>query len=301
MTPSLRLFPEQASALAAGVDALALATIALEVLFLVLFLFGATLWRHRAPRGFPSSLMAGWSLFAAAGVIALAAWSERISKTAARAEPAFEIELVAKQWAWKIRHGQGRREINELHLPLGYPVRLRLTSEDAPHLLALPAFRLKQVAEPARWTSLEFVPTRPGEFELLCAGRCGPYCSKMRGVVLVMETRDYLAWVRGEVPGESPLELGKRLYGSLQCDSCHRPDGAGRGPSLGGLFGSTVMLREGGTVLAGDEYLRESILNPGAKVVAGYEPLMPSFQGRLSESQLQALLAFLKTLEGGPR
>lgn len=301
MTPSLRLFPEQASALAAGVDALALAAIALEFLLLVLILIGAVAWRRRAPGGFPRTLTGGWLLLAAGGVIALAAWSERVSRTAARAEPVFEIELVAKQWAWKIQHGQSRREINELHLPLGYPVRLKLASEDVPHLLALPAFRLKQVAEPARWTSLEFVPTLQGEFELLCAGRCGPYCSKMRGLVIVMETRDYLAWVRGEIPGEGPLELGKRLYGSLQCESCHRPDGAGRGPSLAGLFGSTVTLREGGAVTAGDDYLRESILDPNAKVVAGYEPLMPSFQGRLNESQLQALLAFLKTLEGGSR
>jgi cytochrome c oxidase subunit 2 len=213
--------------------------------------------------------------------------------------PPVEIQVVAKQWAWKFQHLQGRREINELHVPVGYPVELRMTSEDVPHALAIPAFRLKQFLFRGRETRLTFVAKRKGEFDFLCAARCGAYNSKMRGKVIVMEMRDYLQWARGEVPGESTLATGRRLYASLKCETCHRPDGAGRGPGLGAVFGRTVTLRDGRTVLADEEYVRESILDPSAKVVIGYEPVMPSFQGQLSEGQVRALLTFLKTLEGG--
>jgi len=231
----------------------------------------------------------------------LAVWSARLGQGAPPEEPPIEIDVVARQWIWKVQHPEGRRELNELHLPLGYPVRLKLTSEDVPHALAIPALRVKKVVVSGRETALELTARRAGEFALFCAARCGPHNATMRGRVVITDVRSYLQWARGEVPGESAAEAGRRLFVSLGCETCHRPDGAGRGPALAGLFGRSTNLRQGATVTADEDYLRESIREPDAKVVAGYEPVMPSFAGQLSDSQLNALVAYLRTLDGGTR
>lgn len=285
---------------AAQVDALALGVTLVTAGFGGLALWAA---RRRVPVSEKGLRAAAWAWVAGAvsTVSLLAIGSVRLERGGRLEGPAVEIEVVGRQWVWKVQHPGGRRELNELHLPLGYPVRLRMSSEDVPHALAIPAFRLKRFLFAGQETALELKASRKGEFAFYCAAGCGPHNRAMRGTLVVMDLREYLQWARGEVPGESAVEAGRRLYANLKCENCHRPDGAGRGPALAGLIGRTVTLREGTTVTADEEYVLESIREPDAKVVAGYEPLMPSFGGQLGENQMNALVAYLKTLEGGPR
>ena len=284
----------------AQVDALALAVTLLTAALGLLTVWAA----RRRTASSPALLRAaavGWSAAAVVFIALLAAWAASLGRGMRPEAPPIEIDVVARQWMWKVQHPEGRRELNELHLPLGYPVRLKLTSEDVPHALAIPAFRVKKFLFAGRETVLDLTAQRAGEFALFCAARCGPHNAAMQGKVVVTDVRSYLQWARGEVPGESAAEAGRRLFVSLGCENCHRPDGAGRGPSLAGLLGRTVNLREGATLTADEDYVRESIRAPDAKVVAGYEPVMPSFAGQLSDSQLNALVAYLRTLEGGSR
>jgi cytochrome c oxidase subunit 2 len=214
---------------------------------------------------------------------------------------AIEVSVLGQQWMWKFQHPEGRQEINELHVSLGRPVRLSLTSRDVSHTLSIPAFRLKTRIPPGRSAWAWFQATRAGQYHLFCAEYCGARHSQMQGAVIVMDPRAYQQWVSGETEGASPASLGQRFLAELKCDACHRPDGAGRGPSLEGLFGRTVTLRDGRTLVADEAYVRESILNPGAKLVANFEPVMPAFQGQLTEEQLLRILAYLQTLQGsGP-
>ncbi len=284
----------------ARVDTLALAMTLATAGFGLLALWALRRRRPLAPRRLRVMAVA-WVVAAVLVLASFALGSYLVARGAPHAEPAIEIDVVARQWMWKVQHPEGRRELNELHLPLGYPVRLRMSSEDVPHALSIPALRVKKFMFVGRETALELKTQQKGQFVLYCAARCGPHNRAMRGTVVVMDLREYLQWARGEVPGESLLEAGRRLYLNLKCENCHRPDGAGRGPALAGLIGRTVTLREGTTLTADEDYVLESIREPDAKVVAGYEPVMPSFAGQLSESQLNALLQYLKTLEGGPR
>jgi len=213
-------------------------------------------------------------------------------------DDAMEINIVGKQWMWKIQHPEGQREINELHVPVGRPVKLIMTSEDVIHSFFVPAFRIKMDVLPGRYTTAWFEATQTGEFHLFCAEYCGNEHSKMIGKVVVLDPPAYERWIGGEGQGESLAELGERRFEELRCVNCHPPGSGDRGPSLVGLFGSTVPLEGGGTAVADEEYFRESVLNPRAKVVAGFRPVMPTFQGQISEEQLLELIAYVRTLEG---
>jgi len=214
-------------------------------------------------------------------------------------DEAMEIRVLGMQWMWKFQHPEGRQEINELHVPLGRPVRLTMSSQDVGHTLSIPAFRLKARILPGRSASAWFQATRAGQYHLFCVEYCGARHSGMRGTVIVMDPRAYQHWMSGETEGASPTSLGVRLFADLKCGTCHRADGAGRGPALEGLLGRTVTLRDGSTIIADEAYIRESILNPGAKQVANFEPVMPAFQGQLTEEQVLRILAYLETLEAG--
>jgi cytochrome c oxidase subunit 2 len=231
-------------------------------------------------------------------------WGASLYFTNSRApEGAMELHVVGKQWMWKIQHPEGPREINELHVPTGQAVRLIMTSEDVIHSFYIPAFRIKMDVLPGRYTTAWFEATQIGEYHLFCAEYCGNEHSRMVGKVVVMDPVDYERWVSGEGAGESMAARGARLFTEMRCDTCHQPEGTGRGPSLEGIFGSVVALENGQSVEADESYLRESILNPGAKVVAGFQPVMPTFQGQVNEEQLLQIIAYLKTLgrqEEGP-
>ena len=206
-----------------------------------------------------------------------------------------EIYTVAKQWMWKFEHTEGQREINELHVPVGRDVKMIMTSQDVIHSFFVPAFRIKQDVLPGRYTVAWFRATKPGTYHLFCAEYCGTQHSGMIGSVVVMEPAQYEAWMSGASTG--PLSAsGEKIFAELGCATCHRTDVQGRGPNLQGLFGKQVQLQDGRTLTADENYIRESILDPGAKIANGYKPVMPTFQGLVTEEQLNALVAYVKSL-----
>ena len=209
---------------------------------------------------------------------------------------ATEVYVVAKQWMWKLQHEDGQREINELHVPVGRDIKMIMTSQDVIHSFYVPAFRIKQDVLPGRYTTAWFRATQPGTYHLFCAEYCGTQHSGMIGQVVVMEPAQYEAWLGGTTSGAPLAVTGQRLFAELGCSTCHRSDTQGRGPDLQGVFGKVVLLEDGRTVTADENYIRESILTPGAKVVSGYKPIMPTFQGMVSDEQLNALVAYIKSL-----
>ncbi len=212
---------------------------------------------------------------------------------------ATEIYVVAKQWMWKIEHMEGQREINELHVPAGQNVKLIMTSQDVIHSFFVPAFRLKQDVLPGRYTTLWFKATVPGRYHLFCAQYCGTGHSGMTGEIVVMTPQDYAQWMAGG-PSAPLQDTGKLLFSTLGCSTCHRFDVQGRGPNLINVYNKPVLLEDGRTVIADENYVRESILNPTAKIVNGFKPIMPTFQGLVSEEQLNALVAYVKSLAQPP-
>jgi len=208
---------------------------------------------------------------------------------------ATEVYVVAKQWMWKLEHSEGQREINELHVPVGRDVKLIMTSQDVIHSFFVPAFRMKQDVLPGRYTMAWFRATKPGTYHLFCAEYCGTQHSGMIGDIVVMEPAQYEAWTSGGSTG--PLSAtGEKVFGELGCSTCHRPDSQGRGPNLQGVFGKPVELADGRTVTADENYVRECILDPGSRRVKGFQPIMPTFQGLVSEEQVNALVAYVKSL-----
>ncbi len=214
---------------------------------------------------------------------------------------ALEISIVGRQWMWKAQHAEGQREINELHVPVGQAVKLTMTSEDVIHDVFLPAFRIKQDVLPGRYTTLWFQATKAGEYPLFCAQYCGTQHSGMVGRVVVLEPAEFEKWLSGGATGVSMIDQGASLFKRFGCETCHGAGGTSQGPSLAGLFGKTVKLQEGTTVTADENYIRESILDPRAKIVAGYQPIMPTFKGLVSEEGLLQLIAYIKSLEGAER
>ena len=212
-----------------------------------------------------------------------------------------EVYVVAKQWMWKLEHAEGQREINELHVPVGRDVKLIMTSQDVIHSFFVPAFRMKQDVLPGRYTVAWFRATKPGTYHLFCAEYCGTQHSGMIGDIVVMDPAQYEAWMGGGTTG--PLAAtGEKIFSELGCATCHRSDSSGRGPNLQGVFGKPVALADGRTLTADENYIRDCILDPGARRVKGFQPIMPTFQGLVSEEQVNALVAYVKSLSkpGGP-
>jgi cytochrome c oxidase subunit II len=209
---------------------------------------------------------------------------------------ALEVYALGMQWMWQFQHPQGQREINELHVPVGTPVRVIMISQDVIHSLYIPAFRLKFDVLPGRYTDLWFEATKPGEYHLFCAEYCGTLHAGMIGRVVVMEPAGYQDWLSGVQAGAPLTESGEQLFTQLGCSSCHAPESDVRAPNLIGFFGQPVVLEDGSTVIADESYIRESILFPMRKIVAGYEPVMPSYEGRISEAQLVELVSYIKSL-----
>ncbi len=208
-----------------------------------------------------------------------------------------DVYVVGKQWMWKFEHMNGKREIDELHVPVGRAVRVTGTSEDVIHSFFIPAFRIKADMLPGRYRTVWFNATKVGTYHLFCSQYCGTRHSEMRGQVIVMTPTDYEAWLGGGVSNVPLAAQGQQAFQDLACATCHLANGQGRGPSLLGVYGSKVQLDNGQTVVADDAYIRESILSPTAKIVAGYTPIMPTFQGLVSEEQLLTLIEYVKSLK----
>jgi cytochrome c oxidase subunit 2 len=242
----------------------------------------------------------GWSIIPFGVMMTFFIWGALIYfKERTPPTDATEVYVVAKQWMWKIEHMEGQREINELHVPTGQNVKLIMTSQDVIHSFFIPAFRIKQDVLPGRYTTLWFKATKAGTYHLFCAEYCGTSHSGMIGNIVVMEPQDYAQWMTGGPSAPLP-EAGKQLFTALGCSTCHRFDIQGRGPNLQGAYGKPVLLEDGRTVTVDDNYVRESILNPTAKIVSGFKPVMPTFQGLVSDEQLNALVAYIKSLNQPP-
>jgi cytochrome c oxidase subunit II len=304
--PPLPIFPEQASNFAGSVDALYTFLVLLSLVFglgiAAALVFFALRYHRRHPDERPALiegsllLELGWSIGPLLIVTVIFFWGASLYFSMERVPPdAMEIYVVGKRWMWKVQHLTGQREINELHVPVGQAVKLTMTSEDVIHSFYIPAFRIKKDAIPGRYTTQWFRATKPGRYHLFCAEYCGTKHSGMIGEIVVMEPSAFQEWMAGG-PTQSPAAEGEKLFSSLACQTCHRPDSAGRGPRLDGLFGNPVALSDGQSVVADAEYIRESIVAPSAKVVAGYQPLMPTFQGQVTEEQLLQLVAYIQSL-----
>ncbi len=209
---------------------------------------------------------------------------------------ATEIYVVGKQWMWKIQHPDGRREINELHLPVGKSVKLVMTSQDVIHDFFIPAFRTKQDVVPGRYTTEWFKPTKPGRYHLFCSQYCGMDHARMIGWIYVMEPAEYANWLAGQPAPDSLVDAGERAFRTRGCSGCHAVNVAIRAPLLDGIYGKRVPLSDSTFVTADDQYLRDSILLPNKQIAAGYQPVMPTYQGQISEEELTAILAYLKSL-----
>ena len=310
MEPGIPLFPDQASTLAPRVDALYFFLVAVSsffaVLVAVLVVVFAMRYRRRGANeiGEPIhgslALELVWTGIPFILAMVMFVWGASVYFAIARPpDQTLDIYAVGKQWMWKFQHREGQREINELHVPVNTDVRVILTSEDVLHDLYFPSFRVKMDAIPGRYTQLWFNATQTGTFHIFCAEYCGTKHSGMIGRVIVMPQAEYEAWLGGETMEGTLADQGEQLFTQFACVTCHNPDSQGRGPVLNGLFGSTVQLANGNTVVADADYIRESILNPMAQVVAGFAPIMPTFQGQLSEEQLLALTEYIKSLPPG--
>ena len=307
MWQNFPLFPPRASALAWQVDGLYFLLIAVSafftlLIFVLIFFFAVKYRREVHPHAVQIEgslpLELAWTLIPLGICMIFFAWGSLIYFQEARPpKGAMEVYVVGKQWMWKFEHETGQREINQLHVPVGRDVKVIMSSQDVIHSFFVPAFRVKQDVLPGRYTSTWFRPTKTGSYYLFCSQYCGTQHSGMVGEVIVMEPAAFQAWLSSNSGAAGSLAAnGQQLFQQLGCSTCHRFDTQGRGPNLVGIFGKPVLLDDGRTVTADENYIRESILNPGAKIVAGFKPIMPSFQGQVSEENLAALVAYIKSL-----
>ena len=300
--------PESASTLSGRVDALYFYLSGVTLFFTILIsgvlIFFVIKYRRRSPFEIPRPIAGShkletlWSIIPFLIAMSFFIWGTRVYFAQYRVpKDGIEVYVVAKQWMWKFQHSTGQREINELHVPVGRKVKLIMATEDVIHDLFVPAFRTKIDVVPGKYTTEWFEATKPGRYHFFCAEYCGMNHSGMGGYVVVMEPAEYENWLSGNAGQASPAAAGRGLYESLGCASCHGANAeGGRGPALLGLYGSKVVLNNNQTVTGDESYLRESILNPQAKIATGFGPIMPSFQGQLSEEQLLQVVAYLKSL-----
>jgi cytochrome c oxidase subunit 2 len=305
------LYPEQASNFAPQVDNLVLFMIAVCVFFAVAICAAVIYFFFKYQRKRPDEigvpihgdlrLEIAWIVLPFFLLLAMFGWGAAIYVDY-RHTPAdtLDIYVIGKQWMWKLQQPDGRKEINELHVPVNRNVRLIMGSEDVIHDFSVPAFRVKMDVVPGHYNNMWFRPTKTGRYHFFCSQYCGTNHSVMGGWVTVMEPDEYAKWLSETAGSGDPVALGEKLYSELACNTCHTADGKGRGPSYLGVYGSKVKLADGSTVVADDSYLRESILQPNAKIVAGFQPVMPSFQGLVTEDQILALTAYIKSLKDQP-
>jgi cytochrome c oxidase subunit 2 len=302
--------PEQASTFAPHVDALYVYLVTLTAFFTLgitaAIVFFAVKYRRRQPGELPRPIAGSmvleltWTIIPLMIAMTIFVWGASIFFKAYRApQQAMEVYVVGKQWMWKFQHATGQREINELHVPVGARVKLTMTTEDVIHSFYVPAFRIKQDVVPGRYLQTWFEATKAGKYYLFCAEYCGTNHSGMGGHVYVMEPAAYQQWLAGGTGSESAASQGRKLFQERGCASCHQTEAGGqqgRGPTLYGIFGKQQQIEGDGSVTVDESYIRESILNPQAKIAAGFQNLMPTFQGQLSEEQILQLVAYIRSL-----
>jgi cytochrome c oxidase subunit 2 len=305
-----QLIPEQASTMAADVDQLYWFIVGVTAFFgilvCVLVVYFAVKYRTDDPLkvGAPITgsipLELAWSIIPFLISVVIFVWASQVFFDLYRPpDQTLEIYATGKRWMWKFQHLDGKAEINQLHVPVGRPVKVTFTSEDVLHSLYFPSFRTKADAIPGRYSTVWFEATKTGDWHILCAEYCGTRHSGMIGTVTVMEPAAYQAWLSGN-EGGTLASRGERLFSELACNTCHVNDGSGRGPALVDKFGAQEQLANGSVVTIDESYVRESILTPQLKVVAGYQPVMPTFQGLVNEEGVMALIEYVKSLQSSP-
>ena len=306
MPIGLQLFPTSASTIGNEIDLLYFFLVAVTAFFtalvFVLVVFFALYYRRKTPEDRPPAvatdmrLELAWTIIPLGIVMVIFGWGAKIWIENGRLpQNAMEISVIGKQWMWKVQHPEGRREINELHVPIGKKIILNMTSQDVIHDFYCPEMRVKHDVIPGRYSQEWFEPTTVGKYHLFCSQYCGSDHAEMVGWVYVMSQTDYQAWLVNSSIDEPPAVAGARVFAAYSCNTCHGV----QAPTLANLYGSKVRLEDGSTVIADDDYIRESIVAPRAKIVAGYPPIMPTYKGQLSEEQIIDLIAYIKTLGSG--
>lgn len=303
----MKLWLPEATSNAPEVDALILALLAIScaVLALVFGLMWTYMFRYRAGSGIDRGALAkktwrvesAWTAVTLLVFFGLFIWgADLYVRLFQPPQDALRIYIIAKQWMWKAEHDGGQREINAVHLPVGRPVQLVMTSEDVIHDFSVPAFRVKHDVLPDRYETLWFRVDKPGTYHLFCTRFCGTDHAKMTGEIVAMPGPDFQKWLEQNGTENSLVSEGSTLFMRYGCSGCHGGHGTVRAPSLAGLYGSPVPLSDGSIVRADDRYIRDSILAPEKQVVASYAPVMPSFAGQISEEDLLKLIAYIKSL-----
>ena len=303
MNTDFQIVPDQASTLAPQVDYLYYFLTAVTVFFtalIFLLIVYLGLKYRRKSEAMPAEvhghmgLELAWTFIPLVFVTIMFGWSATLFVRMSRVpDNAMDIYIVGKQWMWYAQHPSGMKENNELHVPLGQPIKLTMASQDVIHSFFIPAFRIKQDVIPGRYSYQWFTPSKVGEYHLFCAEYCGKDHARMGGKVIVMEPAKYQAWLSGATRDESMEAAGQRLFAQYGCATCHGQ----LGPTMAGLYGSERTMTDGTRVIADDAYLREAILNAPAKLVAGFQPIMPSFRGQLTEEQVTQLIVYIKSLK----
>jgi cytochrome c oxidase subunit 2 len=308
---SSSLFPTEASGISPYVDALYFFLVAMTVfgtalVAALLLAFSIRYRREKSPVAThvegSTLLEATWTIIPLAIFLVAFVWGAllyfRIYNPPANA---MNIYIVGKQWMWKAEHPGGQHEINALHVPMGQPVQLTMISQDVFHSFSIPDFRIKREVIPGRYSTVWFEATQPGTYHLFCTQYCGTQHSGMVGEVTVLTPEDYKKWLQQSTSGMSLAQNGERLFSSMGCNSCHNGTAAARGPSLAGVYGSKLTLTDGSQILVDDAYLRDAILNPSKHVTAGFAPIMPTYQGQMSEDGLIDLVEFIKNMQSNYR
>ncbi len=310
MIADVALWPEEASTVARQVDFLLYFLVAIcgavGTLVAALLVYFCVRYRRRhgetgnPPRTHASHALEWfWTLTPLAIFLVIFVWGGRVYFGAFRApDDAQTIWVVGKQWMWKFQHPEGQREIDMLHVPVGRPIKLVMTSEDVIHSLFVPDFRIHMDLLPERYTSVWFQATRVGSYHVFCSQYCGTSHAGMTGEVVVMPPDEYSKWLQFGAEGSLALQ-GRKIFLKYRCLSCHSADSDARAPVLEGLFGRQVQLADGRVVTADENYIRESIFYPSAKIVAGWENIMPTFKGEVDEEDVIALIAFIQSLKPG--
>jgi cytochrome c oxidase subunit 2 len=305
------LFPAEASGIAPYVDSLYFFLVAMTIfgttfVAILLLVFSVRYRREKNPVATQiegsTLLEATWTIIPLAIFLLTFVWGAllyfRIYDPPANA---MNIYIVGKQWMWKAEHPGGQHEINALHVPMGKPIQLTMISQDVFHSFSIPDFRIKREVIPGRYSTVWFEPTQVGTYHLFCTQYCGTQHAGMVGTITVLTPGDYKKWLEQSNSGQSLAQNGERLYASMGCNSCHNGTAAARGPSLAGVYGSKLTLTDGRQILVDDAYLRDAILNPSEHVTAGFAPIMPTYQGQISEDGLIDLVEFIKNMQSNYR
>ncbi|MGB6192306.1 MAG: cytochrome c oxidase subunit II [Terracidiphilus sp.] len=305
------LFPPEASKIAPEMDALyffmvLVSLVGLTIVLLLVLSFSVLYSKRRHPVAVQiegsTLLEATWTIIPLGLFLVMFVWGALIYfRVYTPPANAMNIYVVGKQWMWKAEHPGGQHEINSLHVPIDVPVQLTLISQDVFHSFSIPAFRVKREAIPGRYSSVWFEATTPGTYHLFCTQYCGTDHSHMIGEVVALSQDDYKKWLAGSTSGSSLAQNGERLFASLSCNACHnaRPDS--RGPSLVNVYGSKLTLANGQSIAVDDAYLREAILNPSQHITQGFAPIMPTYQGQVSEEGVISLVEYIKNLDSDYR